>query len=442
MAARMPPETYELWAKTIGKYVHQGFAPPGSRVAAGELNATTAAADEFGLAPRKFRHHVAKMIKQGYGIFWGIGVSAFPSGSPIVQAPAPEVSPVVKHDTDFWRKRATALGKELGAAQHTLEQLNGVRDIPYAIPEWLLDTKLHNRGRSVIGCLLSDIHMGEVISAEEIQGINEFNPEICKQRLEKYFKAACEVGERWSSDTDCDGVLLALAGDLTSGDIHEELRMTNALTSHEQVQAVVETVAPGIKLLKEQFGRVHVVVVPGNHGRTTIKPTAKLYARLSYDTLIGSILQREFAEDDRITFQFSAAKDQLTPIYGRTILTTHGDKIGTRGGMGFAGPMLPIVRGSKKIEAQQSGIGRRPDLIQFGHYHTTGNPGLVLANGSVPGYSEYADDLRAVVEPPQQWLYLLHSRWWLRERSTIQLEEPGKPEKPRVTVPAGWSVAA
>jgi hypothetical protein len=222
MAARMPPETYELWAKTIGKYVHQGFAPPGSRVAAGELNATTAAADEFGLAPRKFRHHVAKMIKQGYGIFWGIGVSAFPSGSPIVQAPAPEVSPVVKHDTDFWRKRATALGKELGAAQHTLEQLNGVRDIPYAIPEWLLDTKLHNRGRSVIGCLLSDIHMGEVISAEEIQGINEFNPEICKQRLEKYFKAACEVGERWSSDTDCDGVLLALAGDLTSGDIHEE----------------------------------------------------------------------------------------------------------------------------------------------------------------------------------------------------------------------------
>jgi hypothetical protein len=41
----------------------------------------------------------------------------------------------------------------------------------------------------------------------------------------------------------------------------------------------------------------------------------------------------------------------LTPIFGRSVLTTQGDKIGTRGGMGFAGPMFPIVRGSKKIEA-------------------------------------------------------------------------------------------
>jgi hypothetical protein len=65
----------------------------------------------------------------------------------------------------------------------------------------------------------------------------------------------------------------------------------------------------------------------------------------------------------------------------------------------------------------------------------------VLANGSVPGYSEYGDDLRAVVEPPQQWLYLLHSRWWMRERLPVQLEEPRMPEKPRVTVPAGWQAA-
>ena len=118
---------------------------------------------------------------------------------------------------------------------------------------------------------------------------------------------------------------------------------------------------------------------------------------MSYDTLILATLESRFRGNDRVTFQYGASKDQITPIFGRTVLTTHGDKIGTKGGMGFAGPMLPIVRGSKKVEAQQASVGRRPDLIQFGHYHTTGNPGTVLANGSVPGYSEYADDLRAVV---------------------------------------------
>jgi len=57
----------------------------------------------------------------------------------------------------------------------------------------------------------------------------------------------------------------------------------------------------------------------------------------------------------------------------------------------------------------------------------------------VPGYSEYADDLRAAVEPPQQWAALLDSHWWLRERLAVQLEEPRAPERPRVRVPAGMA---
>jgi len=350
-----------------------------------------------------------------------------------------QMTPSEVHDAAFWRKKFQDSARESAELQHILEKLSGVRGVPYSVPEWAMPQPEARRAKSVIGCLLSDVHMGEVIAAEEIQGINAFDSGVCRARLRRYFTAVCAIGQRWASDTDCMGAIVALAGDLISGDIHEELRITNDLTAHEQVQAMVEECAAGIRHLLETFGRVHVIGVPGNHGRNTPKPTAKLYARLSYDMMIVAILQREFASDERVTFQANSAKDQITPIFGRTVLTTHGDKIGTKGGMGFAGPMLPIVRGSKKIEAQQAGIGRRPDLIQFGHYHTTGNPGHVLSNGSVPGYSEYADDLRAVIEPPQQWAYLLHSKWFLRERMPIQLEDPGEPEKPRVRVPVSWS---
>lgn len=330
-------------------------------------------------------------------------------------------------DASFWRTKAKALEKDLAFAEQIAEELAGIRAVEVTPPDWAAPVASKTRGHSVIGMLVSDVHMGEVIRAEEIIGINAFDPEICRRRLRRYFGAVCEVGNRWASDTVCDGAMLALAGDLISGDIHEELRITNALTAHEQVRAVVEEVVAGIGALLDAFGKVHVIGVPGNHGRTTIKPTAKLYSRLSYDTLVVSMVADRFRDNARVTFQFGESKDQITPVYGRNVLTTHGDKIGTKGGMGFAGPLLPIVRGSKKIEAQQASIGRRADLIQFGHYHTTGNPGCVLSNGSVPGYSEYADDLRAVVEPPQQWAYLLHSRWWLRERVPIQLEEPARP---------------
>lgn len=337
-------------------------------------------------------------------------------------------------DTSFWRDRARKYERELADQEHVMAQLSGLREVPINVPRWLTSEMKGKAGKSVVSLLLSDIHAGEVIDAEEILGINEFNPDICRRRLRRYFQASCIIGARWASDTSCQGAILALAGDLISGDIHEELRITNTLTSHEQVALVVEEVVAGIKALKLAFGNVHVIGVPGNHGRTTLKPTAKLYARLSYDILICSMIASFFADDPKVTFQYGKSKDQITTVFGRSLYTTHGDKIGTRGGTGFAGPDLPIVRGAKKIQLQQSSIGRDYDLIQFGHYHHTSQPGNIFANGSVPGYSEYADDLRVVVEPPQQWTYLLHSKWWVRERMPIQLEDPTRVESPAQSV--------
>lgn len=434
---RLTKADLEPLAKRLGELVATGYAPPGTTVAEGEINATTALARERGMKVSTLQKQVGMMRRLGLAVFWGQG-----GGQPQPAKSASEPTRAEVHDAGFWKVKCASLEKQMGEAEHLIAELSGLSGIPFTIPDWLLDTRTHRKGKSVIGCLLSDIHMGEVVSAEEILGLNAFDPDICRQRLRRYFTAACTIGQRWASDTDCEGVLLALAGDLISGDIHEELRITNALTSHEQVQAAVEEIVAGIRHLLDTYGRVHVVGVPGNHGRTTHKPTAKLYSRLSYDMHCVSVVAGHFKEEPRVTFQATASKDQVTPVFGRTVFTTHGDKMGSKGGMGFAGPLLPIVRGTKKIQAQQASVGRQPDLIQHGHYHLSANPGNVLSNGSVPGYSEYADDLRAAVEQPQQWLYLLHSRWWLRERATIQLEEPNAPQKPLVRVPAGWRDAA
>jgi hypothetical protein len=352
--------------------------------------------------------------------------------APIVEAQEPTRSDL--RDANFWKNRFNAASKELDRAERMAEQLAGLRQIAPKRIEWALPDA-SSRGKSVVGLLLSDVHMGEVIALEETSGINAFDEVICRKRLRRFFTAACHVGARLASDTECKGALLALGGDMISGDIHEELRITNALTSQEQIAAAIEEIAAGIRVLVEAFGKVHVVSVPGNHSRTTHKPTAKLYSRASYDTLIAAMLAERFKDSPQITFQFGPDKDQVFNTFGFETLLTHGDKIGTRGGMGFAGPMLPILRGAKKIEAQQASIGRKPDYIWHGHYHTSGNASNILSNGSVPGYSEFGSDIRAMVEPPQQWLVLMHSKWGMRERVPIQLEEPGI-AKPRISVRA------
>ncbi|WP_315743073.1 hypothetical protein [Bradyrhizobium sp. SZCCHNR1075] len=356
----------------------------------------------------------------------------------IAPVPANDNTPVGRrelHDSAYWRTRAHSMEKELAAIEKLLEEVGGIRSLDVPKPEWLLKHGTGKRNRSVLSMLFTDLHMGEVIDPDEIMGLNAFNPAIAERRAQRFFQAACEIGPRWAADTKVEGMLLNLGGDLISGDIHEELRITNGLTSHEQVRAVVSILIAGIKLLLKVYRRIHVTSVPGNHARTTFKPTAKLYSKLSYDTLIAQMVADAFAGDARVTFQITPANDAIIPVLGYTAFLTHGDKMGTGGGQGFAGPLLPIVRGTKKVEAQQARAQRRPDIIMHGHYHHSANPGPVFSNGAFPGYSEYGNGLRASLELPQQWLFLIHETWGVRERAEIKLETPAIPARPASSMP-------
>jgi hypothetical protein len=365
-----------------------------------------------------------------------------------VQPPAPEElkdavevatpTPVEVRDANFWRNKAKAAEDRAAESEHILREMAGVFQRPLSPPEWTLPGN-SEQGRAVGLIHLSDLHCGEVVRLEEAAGINEYNPDIFRRRLRRMIDASMRILPRWASDCDLKGVVVALNGDLISGDIHAELRETNALTSHEQVALATDELAAGIRKLADQFGGVLVTVTPGNHGRTTEKTHAKRMAALSYDVMIGNILAREFANDDRVTVNTASGADIVFPLFGWSVLQTHGDSMGTGGGQGFAGPELPIVRGGKKIKLSGFATGERYDIILTAHYHTSSNPGTVLANGSVVGFNEYAVRIRALPEPPQQWLALIHERWGLRERVPVVLEDPSPPKRPRIRVPAGMA---
>ncbi len=399
---------------------------------AGEKSATEEAGDRIGVNRVTMARWVSSVEGTESEPDWSIWKGRAEPVKP-EEVETPESRREVR-DGSFWRRKATELQKQLADAEHVAEQLAGVRHQPIVVPDWLIARGKGKPGRAVLCMLVSDIHAGEVVSSEELGGLNEFNIDICRRRLRRLFAAACEIGPRWLADCQCTGALLALGGDLVSGSIHEELRVTNELQAHEQVRFVVEELSGGVGHLLKQFGRVHVASVPGNHGRTTVKPTAKLYSRLSYDTMVADMLADRFRHDTRVTFQIGVSTDQVIPIFGWSIHLTHGDKVGSGGGQGFAGPDLPIVRGGKKVAAQQASVGRRIHLLIKGHHHYSTNPGRILSNGSVPGLTEFGADLRGEVEQPKQWVFLVHEKWCLRERHDVQLEDPIEPEKPRVRV--------
>lgn len=361
---------------------------------------------------------------------------------PRQSADAPvEISPAEIRDSAFWKRKAAEAGKRADDAEHILRELSGMTQRDLIVPDWTVPAP--GTAKRAAGLIhLSDLHVGEVVRREEIGGLNEYSPEVFQRRLRRMIAASLEILPRWAADCELQGVIVALNGDLVSGDIHDELRRTNALTAHEQVALATDELAAAIKKLAQQFGAVLVTVTPGNHGRSTEKTHAKRMAALSYDTMIGNILARQFADDARITVNIASGPDILFPVFGWSILQTHGDSMGTGGGQGFAGPELPIVRGGKKVKLAGFAAGERYDIILSAHYHTSSNPGTLLANGSMVGYSEYSQRIRGVPEPPMQWLALVHEKWGLRERVPVVLEDPRPPERPRIRVPAGMEVAS
>ncbi len=352
---------------------------------------------------------------------------------PMTEAPAP-LTAQERRDADFYRRQLAEVRRDLDETRHALKEVAGLAGEPITPPEWALSQD-SGHAQPAIGLMhISDTHVGEVVRAEEVNGLNAYDPDIFRRRIRRYVGASIEILPRWASDCKLMGVVMAVNGDLTSGDIHDELRRTNALTSTEQVMVCAEEIIAGATKVADRFGQVWLVFTPGNHGRSTEKTHAKRTAALSYDTLIGQIVKQHFANDARITVHVAPGRDAVYPILGHSVFQSHGDALGSGGGQGFAGPGLPIIRGSKKVEYVGMVVDQRYGIILTAHYHSSMNIGRIFANGSMIGWNEYALSIRATPEPPQQWLMLVTEKWGVRERAEIKLEDVMRAEKPRFRV--------
>lgn len=336
----------------------------------------------------------------------------------------PKKSPVELRDAAFWKKRAKENNDALGEALNTLAQVSGLMERPPAPPAWALP-RAGRKGRAAGLLHISDLHNGEVVKPSEILGLNAYNISIARRRFRQLIAATCAILPRWSADSKLDGMVVALNGDLVSGDIHDELRRTNEVETGEQVDFTIDECAAGFEVLAHEFGKLDVYVTCGNHGRTTLKSHAKHTAALNYDTLIGKQLARHFARDSRVTIHVAPSRDCEYTILGQRVLQTHGDQ-GGGGGQGFAGPVLPVARKAKAIEFMSAQTRDFYDIILTAHHHFSTHPTRkVFGNGSVVGYGEFARSIRAAPEAPMQWLMLVTERWGVREHAEIVLDKLG-----------------
>ena len=273
-------------------------------------------------------------------------------------------------------------------------------------PPWILPER-DNQTKVIAGAILSDTHFDEQINPSEIDFVNGYGRKIAIMRLEKFFGSIIKLSRDVYSGLEFSGVLLALGGDMVSGNIHEELEATNAAHIVDSVLFWVDQLANGIRLLKEHFGKVFIPCAVGNHGRLKKNVTFKGAVQDNWDYLLYNSLAREFIGDSAVTFKIPTSPDVFFEIYGVKFCLTHGNQF--RGGSGWAGPLMPIMRGDRKKKESRASVNKPYDMMLCGHFHTLKFLGDVIMNGSLVGYGEFASCGNFKFEPPQQAFFLIDS---------------------------------
>jgi len=307
----------------------------------------------------------------------------------------------LRKERDIATSEAARLRTQLDEANRALSVVSSAETVSLQPPKWMSPTKPKTSAATLL-LMLSDTHFDEVVKPEEVEGLNAYDRHIAVMRLEAWAKNVVNVARNYLAGVTYDGVVLMLGGDIFSGDIHEELAETNEDTMLGSLLFWSEQVAAAIDLLATEFGKVHIPVVVGNHGRMSRKPRMKLRAKTNFDWLLGKMLEQHFHDDKRVTFQIGEGTDALIEIYGHKHLLSHGDQVSGGGGIGGIYP--PIMRMRARKAQRYLTTNENFSTLWIGHWHQyLPSPHLVV-NGSLKGYDEYAFINNFSFEQPQQAL--------------------------------------
>ena len=307
----------------------------------------------------------------------------------------------LRRQRDSAQNEIIRLQTQLEQAQRALFIVESAEGAQLQPPVWLSPKKPAKSSATLV-VMLSDTHFDEVVNPDEMEGLNAYNRQIAVMRLQRWSENVIKLARHYLSGVSYDGVVLILGGDIFTGEIHEELTQTNDAPILDSLLFWSEQVAGVVDLFANEFKKVHVVSVVGNHGRMTRKPRMKLRVRTNFDWLISKMVERHFASDKRVSFNIPESADAYLQIYDHGHLITHGDQVSGGGGIGGIYP--PIMRMRAKKHARYMETGKSFQTIWLGHWHQYISTPSMVVNGSLKGADEYSMIMGFSFEPPQQAL--------------------------------------
>ena len=327
-----------------------------------------------------------------------------------------------KRDSKYWQRRYEVAVRTADIQDLIMETIrDAVEPIPVLKPTPMKAHVGMAKGRHTAVVLLSDLHIGEKVDKEQTGGLSEFDMDIFRNRLGLWVDKVLELVSLRRSALYIPDLTVLLAGDIVSGDIHDELVKTNLLNVMDQSVQGALLISHALAMLSPHFENIHVVGVVGNHGRTTRKKETK-DIHLSWDHIAYQLMASYLRGYERMSFHIPKAFYTIVDIENTQVLLLHGDNI--KGWAGF--PWYGISRATRSLRETFAADGRSFDVVTMGHFHNAlelDTPtGPLIVNGSFKGGDEFSVSRVYAANRPVQTLFLIHEDFGVVARELLFLD--------------------
>lgn len=337
-----------------------------------------------------------------------------------VPEPKEEITPqliversIKKQSDKDLKKQVDILTKELITTQKERDSFLAVGGVEtYTIKP---AEKRNGRSRATAITMASDWHYEEVVKTSQVNGLNKYDTNIAKERIEKFFKVVAKLIEVHEKEYQIDDLILALLGDFISGSIHDDLKEGNNIQPIQAIWEVQNLIASGIEfLLKETNVNLVIPCSAGNHSRITEKQRVQTEYGNSLEILMYLQLQKYFAKEKRVKFIINDSYLTYLKVYDFTCRFHHGHALRFSGGIG--GLFIPAFKA-----ISQWNKSKHADWDFFGHFHQLKDGGNFISNGSLIGYNAFAIKIKADYEQPKQFFGIIDENRGLEVTRKITL---------------------
>jgi len=306
------------------------------------------------------------------------------------------------------------LKAERAQLEEMLEETNKALEIAlalkeptsYDIPKVNFNPSINHEAIPIIQ--FSDWHVEERVDKKMTRGLNEFNPDIARKRVDKLTENTLKLINKERQSVEIKSALIVIGGDMINSYLHEHDVIENYMSPLEAVLFAKELICKSLATIAEHGGleRIDVMCIRGNHPRLTKKMISSIDYKMNLEAMIyNTVKEDRKLNHSMFNWHIPESEFGYIEVGGKMIRNMHGHQVKFQGGLG--GITIPLNKYIMRLDQTQ-----KADYTTLHHWHSLKmiSDCNTSINGSLVGFNSYAASCGFAYEPAQQAFQILDSK--------------------------------